>query len=547
MQVLLAEQVAAELAFSPVTATWLGDHRYDDQLDDVRESSVQAEVARLRALSARLERLSQHRQDLDVQLLLARTRARLQELDELRPHERNPLLYVAIAAHGIDGLLVPELNEGRVRPLTRRLKAIPELCRHAQRNLKNPPELLVRRAAELAHGTASFLGSVLPRLLRSVTSDKLLDEALRAAEEARRALDDLSGWLTREMLPRARGDWALGRQALAARLRWLELLDVPLETVLAQAEARLREVRTQLEEAARRVAGPGGRPIETALRLIEEDCPRPEELLRSMHEALTTAVEAVTRGDLLTLPTTRPRIIEMPPHRWGYATLYLPGPLETRPVEAVLMVDPVDPAWTDRRLVQEHLRALNRTQQLLLIASQAVPGRFVQHQSLRQVLDRLPPVRQRWRSQAFVEGWAHYAEGLLAEALQEPVRSRLQVLALRAELIRLGRLVVVIRLHAGGGPPAARLEEAARYLTEECHLDDHTARREAERAALDPLVMMAALGRMQLRQLVADLAARQPQPALRTLHDAVLRQGELPVVALRRILLSEGAPHRPSP
>src|SRR5262249_32740900 len=45
---IAAEQLQAELQLSPTTATWLGDHRYDDRLDEVHDVVLRAEVARLR-------------------------------------------------------------------------------------------------------------------------------------------------------------------------------------------------------------------------------------------------------------------------------------------------------------------------------------------------------------------------------------------------------------------------------------------------------------------------------------------------------------------
>lgn len=542
LQAIAAEQLQAELQLSPTTATWLGDHRYDDRLDELRDVALRAEVARLRAVAERLRRLQEAGtppvDPVDVQLLLGRVRAQLIELSDLRPGERSPLHYLNVIAFGIDELLGPDFGEARVRPLLRRLKAVPELCREAQRSLKNPSDLSVRRAIELGQASADFLGALLPRLLRGVVTDKLLDESLRASDEARRALEELVAWMGRELLPRARGEWALGREMLVARLSAEELLDVPPERLLPFAERELRETRGRLEEAARQLTG-GGR-VEAALRLIDEDHPRAEELQRSVEESLSTLYAAASAAQLAPVPA-RPRLLEMPPYRFGYLLLSAPGPLETRPREALLYVDPVDPAWTDKRRVQEHLKALSRPQQLLWLAHEVLPGRLAQQEALRAA----PPpslVRLRSRSAAFSEGWAHYAEGLVPEALAEgPERDKLRVLVLRAQLWRLGRLVAALRLHlpaSGGAAAAARLDDVAGYLSDECYLDDFAARREAERAALDPMVLLPALGRLQIEKLRRDLEEQEGERfSLKAFHAALLRRGELPVVALRQILL----------
>src|SRR5689334_269118 len=53
------ENLEAELAFSPSTATWLGMRGYDDRIDDVRQDAQAREVARLRQLVERLRWLEE--------------------------------------------------------------------------------------------------------------------------------------------------------------------------------------------------------------------------------------------------------------------------------------------------------------------------------------------------------------------------------------------------------------------------------------------------------------------------------------------------------
>ena len=118
-----------------------------------------------------------------------------------------------------------------------------------------------------------------------------------------------------------------------------------------------------------------------------------------------------------------------------------------------------------------------------------------------------------------------------------PERERLQFLLWRGELLQLGRLVVALRLHAATPGPASRLEDAARYLTEECGLDDYAAHREAERATYDPFFLLPALGRLQLHKLHADYLEEHAE-GTRALHEALLQKGELPVTVLRTLVLT---------
>lgn len=621
LSALATEQLDAELQFSPTTATWLGDHTSDDRLDDVSIEAVFREIARLGSLQERLRRLREtwdaanppspaaattttgtpspeptaatnsaantardavdtlqqylpqglaekpsdvEAKRLELILLQARIEARRFELLEWRAHERNPLHYVNLIAFGLDGLLGPQLaSTTGLRALRGRLAQVPTVCREAQRNLKNPPELWTKRAVDVAQMTRDFLAVVLPRILANLNTatvdPKLMEEVGQRREEAQRAIEELITWMNRDLTPRSKGDWTLPRPRLQARLRALELLDVPLELVQQVAEHEHQETQRKLEDLARSMtglsSGSTSRAINEAVRSTEDDHPKPEELLQSIELALDKAYESVQLARLLPPLTQRPRVTEMPAYRFGLLQPSFPAQLESER-EAQLWVDPIDASWKDKKRITDHLRLLNRTQVAQTIAREVMPGRYAQQQLLRQRAKGLSPLRQRTRSLAFAEGWADYAQQLqvpglvigppTATAPPTGTAEKLQLLNLRHQLLRLGRLLAVLTLHAPVGvttSPSARFEEAVRFFAEECFLDDYTARREAERATYDPLSALSALGRLQLLQLRADYQTEHPGPLdLAHFHQLLLTQGELPVVALRRLLLAKVSP-----
>lgn len=581
LSILVAEQLDAELHFSPTLATWLGDHSSDDRLDDVRIEAVLREVARLGTVQERLRRLTegseadpQRPEHLIGALMQARIEAKRFELAELRPHERNPIFYVQLVAQGLDGLIGPGLlTAAGLRSLKGRLSAVPGVLREAQRTLKNPPEVWTRHAIEMAGMTRDFVAVLLPRILASLAAPdpKLLDELSQQREQAQRALEEFTAWLSRDLLPRSKGDFAQPRGRLLNRLRLLEHLDVSIETVQEVAEFEQRETRRRFEELARRIAGVSnpGRAVAEALRAIEDDHPKPEELLRAAEQAVAQAYELTESRHYLTPPSQRPRVAELPAYRFGGLLLSVPAPLEPDR-EPQLLVDPVDPSWKDKKRVTDHLRLLNRSQLLLAAVREVVPGRMALVLQARAKSGEQGALRQRTYSAAFVEGWASYAEQLMAlegpglgasvgnvvssggttEGEEERAR-RVELLALRYQLVALGRLVVLLRLHAPApltASPAARLDEAARYLTEECYLDETAAKREADRATYDPLYGLAALGRLQLVALRADARAEQGERfSLQAFHDDILAQGVLPIPLLRRLLLKTPGPSLRAP
>ena len=121
-------------------------------------------------------------------------------------------------------------------------------------------------------------------------------------------------------------------------------------------------------------------------------------------------------------------------------------------------------------------------------------------------------------SPLFVEGWAGYVEEMMLAEGWLPGDAKVRVAAARATLLRAARLVAAVRLHALG----AKLDDATKVFTDEAGLEDVPARREAERAAIDPMVLGDALGRIAIVKLRDDWRAAHAGAPLGAFHDALL-------------------------
>jgi uncharacterized protein (DUF885 family) len=527
---LAREYVDGLLAASPTTATWLGAHGADDRLDDVSADAQAREAARLRALSTRLRAIPEAELDathrLDRALLERELRLGLIDLVDARTLERNPLRYVDLASSGVEELLAHDFAPlpDRLRAIDARLLKLRGLFDEARKNLKNPPELCTRKAIDLLGGARTFVAETLPKAVSAVGDERLQAEFKVAQGDALRALDDFAAWMQRDLLPRSKGELALGPQRLAEWLRAAELVDVPLDRLLAVGERELKQLRARWEEAARELGKP---PLEVA-RTLEDDHAAAEELVPSVATSLDRIASFVRDKKLLTLPPGGPKVAEMPPFLWGYASLSSAGSLETRVRDAFFYVDPVDRGWNKKRR-EDHLRALNRAQLELTALHEVYPGHFVQGEAARRAPSTIERVAQ---SGAFVEGWAHYAERLaIAQGYGD---EHLELAALREALTRACRLVAALKLHAFG----AKLDDAVKIFTDEGYLDDLAARREAERGAYDPAYLAHALGRLEIEKLRDDYrAARGEAFSLAEFHDKLLAHGAAPVPLLRKLLL----------
>lgn len=516
----------------------MGVHLYDDRLDDVSPEAIGRRMIRLQSLSARLAALPADRLDplhrLDRALLEREVRRALFEMAVERPWDRNPVRHVSLIASGIHELLAhdhPSLGE-RMRLVTQRLRQVRVLLEGSRRTLHNPPELFVRRAIELAQSTRGLIAETLPRVTGVLGDEGLTNDFRVAQGEALHALEDWLSWLQHDLLPHARGELALGYDQIAAMLEAEELLDLTPEQLLAVAERELANVKAAFLEAARAVA-PGKTPAE-ALRLLEEDHPKAEDLLTTAAATLDAASAFVRERSLAPPPTSRLKVMEMPPFLWGGATVVLWGPFESQARDTWLYVEPLERQWDPKRR-EEHLRSLPRSQLALTTLHQAMPGHFAAQEAIRlapSALERLA------RSEAFIEGWAGYSEQMmLAEGFGNgDVRLRLGLL--REQLVQLCRLVAAVRFHARVGE--AKLDDLSHLFADEAYLDDYAARREAERAAIDPMSLAAALGRLQILKLRDDFRQERGRAfSLREFHARLLAHGALPLPLVRRTLLIE--------
>ena len=66
------------------------------------------------------------------------------------------------------------------------------------------------------------------------------------------------------------------------------------------------------------------------------------------------------RNDIITIPEGEPVSVAPTPrfYRWTFASMWTPGPFETKPVRAFYYITDVDPSWPAERQ-DEHLRDFN--------------------------------------------------------------------------------------------------------------------------------------------------------------------------------------------
>lgn len=167
-----------------------------------------------------------------------------------------------------------------------------------------------------------------------------------------------------------------------------------------------------------------------------------------------------------------------------------------------------------------------------LFLHEAIPGHHFQI-SLAAELADTPEFQRRLFVTSFIEGWGLYAESLGRELglYQDPLT---WFGRLRYDLFRSARLVVDTGLHAKGWSR----EQAIAYLRDLLPMTDSAIASEVDRYLADPGQALAyKIGELEIRRL-RSLAETRLGAAfdIGAFHDAVLRQGALPLQLLEDVV-----------
>ena len=539
-----AATVEGLLERHPEWATSVGDHRYDDRLT-VGTAGHYAETSRwagerLAGLAGiDTGRLSpQHR--VDAQILenqLARLRFMI---DELREHEWNPM--AANPGRAIYNLLARDFAPltDRLRNAARRLAVLPESLAAARSVLGSMPEIHIETALTQFAGTERLLTGELKRIAGDVPgAGHELDEVLPPALEA---IAGHTRWLA-ERLASGTGfrDPRLCADLFSRKLRLVLDTELPVEQILARAEADLAQVSEELAAAAAELTGTAPRgpgTVRAALDSLAADAPDDATILGFVRDAFVAQRDFVAAHDLVTVFDDPLEVIEMPEIDRGVAIAYCdsPGPLETAALATFIAVSPTPEGWPPDR-VRSFYREYNRHMVHNLMIHEAMPGHALQLQHSRRFAGGTK-VRKAWRSGPFVEGWAVYAEHVMGAhgypGEGNPVAVRTQ--RLKSKLRTIINAIMDARVHCDG----MTQEQAMALMTGPGYQEEGEAAGKWRRVLLTSAQLSTYyVGFTEVSRLAADLQRARPGWPERQLHDAMLAHASPPARHLRTLL---GAP-----
>ena len=551
----LAKEYVDEFpALHPVSATQLGDHRFDAELDEVSDVARRQEVDFCRRYLKRLAKierkdLSRDRQ-VDAELLQQQLRSTVWHLETLQEWAWNPLVYTGLTGDAVYGLVARDFapEAVRLRNVAQRLEQFPRVLGQVRETLDSArvPKVHAETAVKQNRGVLSIIEQEVEPLAGKLTEAdrKRLQKAI---ETARHAVEEHQTWLDKELLPSAAGDARIGRKLFDEKLAFTLNSRLSRDEIRRRASTELRRVRDQMWLIAREVyrqRNPYTQfPDEpddeykqaitrAALEVAYADRPSPERIVETAREALARCTEFVREKDLVTVPDDPIDIIVMPEFRRGVALAYCdsPGPLDVGQ-KTFYAVAPLPEDWTDAQITS-FLREYNLRSIHDLTVHEAMPGHFLQ----LAVANRYPStLRAVLSSGVFIEGWAVYTEQLMAEEGFLDRDPLMRLIALKWYLRSIANAFIDQAIHVDG----MERDEAMRLMIEDTFQEEREAAAKWIRAQLTSTQLSTYfVGYQEHRDLREEAEKAWGKDfSLKRYHDGVISFGSPPVQYVRALLL----------
>ena len=553
--------------FSPTSGTAAGLHQYDTQLEDYSAAGVEREVAALDGFERRVAAIDPGALDAPVaadrEILLNNIHSELLSLEVIRGWEKNPDSYSSgITSSAFVIMERPYAStDTRLRALVEREKLMPQALLEARKNLKNPARISTQIALEQIDGDVSFFENDVPSAFLSgpdAVTDAVTDAALKA-EFAKTnaavvvALKSYGAWMKADLLPRSNGDFRLGAETFQKKLSYDEMVDIPLDRLLAIAFDDLHRNQAEFARVAKLV-DPAKTPQEVLAELAAIH-PAPGDLLNTFHGTFDSLIAFIRANHIITIPSdVQPTLEETPPFERAttFASMDPPGPFETHSTKAYFNVTLPEKDWTAEH-VAEHMASFNVGTIISTSVHEAYPGHYVQFLWSPKVEST---IRKLLGANTNIEGWAHYCEQMMLDqgyaaapegATPEQVRQArlIRLGQIQDALLRDARFVNSIKLHTGEGEPGGKwtVEQAEEFFVKEGYQSPAVAEVETKRGTGDPTYLYYTLGKLEIMKLREDMKTKQGAAfSLQKFHDDFMRQGFAPIKVIRKTMLGNDSP-----
>lgn len=544
------------MQLSPVSATQIGDHRYDSELDDLSAAGQQKTVAAYKALLGELDKIDVAKlgreNQVDAAILRNQLQSEIWNAEVLQSGKWDPQLYNGIAGSAIYGLMAREFAPlpERLKSATARMEKLPAIFAQARENLDpaRVPKIHAETVAKQNKGILSIVDTfITPHIGELPQADQ---QRLQAAIDGlKKAVDEQQTWLDKTLVPNAKGDFRIGAEKYDQKLKFALSSSLSRQEIGERARAELKRVREDMYGIAQTVLKdkPGApeipaqptdeqqqKAIEAALELAYADKPARDKVVDDAKAALEQSTAFVREHDLMTLPDAPVDIILMPEFQRGVAVAYCdsPGPLDKN-LKTFYAVSPIPDDWNDKQ-VDSFLREYNSRMIHLLSIHEGTPGHYLEGWHSAKFPSTLRAVL---RSGLFAEGWAVYTERMMQEQGYLNNDPLFHLVQLKFYLRTISNAILDQGVHVDNWDR----EKAMHLMTHDAFQQESEAAGKWVRAQLTsaqlPTYFVGAQEHFDTRKAVQDKLGDKFN--LKAYHDQMLSYGAPPVRFARQLMLDQ--------
>lgn len=541
----------------PVTATQIGNHSFDANIEDLGAAGRQKFVDFSRTLLTEVDALDgsalSRENQVDLAMLRNQIRYDLWQMQTLQSWAWDPQIYNAIAGGSLYTLMARDFAPmpQRLKSAAARMEKIPALFAQMRENLDpaRVPKIHAETVSKQNAGLVSIIDEmIVPHVGELKGADrKRLDAAIATV---RKAVEENQAWLDKTLVPNAKGDFRIGQMLYDEKLAFALNSPLSRQDIRQRAEAAITATRAEMYDIARKVltdrpGAPAEMPdapspeqqqkvIEAALELAYADRPARDKVVDVARQSTAEATAFTREKNLVSVPETPVQIILMPEFQRGVAVAYCdsPGPLD-KGLDTFYAVSPIPDDWNQQQ-VDSFLREYNTRSIHELSIHEAMPGHYLQiahankHPSiLRAVLGSGP----------FIEGWAMYGEKVMADAGYMDNDPLMQLIQRKWALRAMANAILDQGVHVDG----MSREDAMKLMTVTTFQQEREAAGKWVRAQLTSAQLPTYfVGYSEHVDLRSEVQKRDGDKFdLKAYHDKLLSFGSPPVRFARQLMLDE--------
>ena len=540
------DYLAGYFAWRPGNAVVLGLHDYDGKFVPLNKASIATELARLKDFDEKMNAADtaslSPKMFYDFRILHSAIKQEIFSFEDMAEFTKNPMTY----AGAFDVSVYVKRN---FAPLTDRLKSIidiekyaPQLYADAKANLNDTlPKPYVETAIQMAQGSASFLNGDLKIALKDVKDDTLMAAFNKVNQAAIDAINGYANWLQKEKLPKANNKYAIGKASYRKMLLYNEGITMDPDSILSMGLRELKKEQITFNAAAKTI-NPNKKPVDVYHDLQKEH-PTAENLIPDAKKNLEKIRQFLIDKNIVTMPSeVRVQVKETPQfaRATSTASMDVAGPFETKASESYYYITPVDPKWTPKQQ-EDWLSQFDYYTTDNITIHEAYPGHYTQFLHLNA--SSATKIEKIFGSYAYIEGWAHYCEKMMADEGYghngDTVTAAKYRLAQSGDaLLRFCRLCVSIQTHCHN----MSVDDATKFLMNNWYQGDKPSRQEALRGTFDPGYLFYSIGKLEILKLRADYQKQEgTNYSLKKFHNEVLDHGMPQIRLLREVMLKDSS------